>query len=258
MVSTTGAWLGNVGIAYGNAVGSALANVGLVLAILLLGSPVAADAPSRRTWFAVTGAGVLGLVLALDGSSGRLDGVLLLALPAVVLVRSVLKARSAQEPLTDDHRPDPSPRRLFLLFLLGAGMVVGGARLLVQGAASLALDLGVEEVVIGLTLVAVGTSAPELVVALSALRRRVADVSLGNIAGANLLNFLWILGSVAVIHDLPVAAGTLVRDGSVLLAVMLIPAVPLALRGSLGRITGLLLLATYLVYLTILTSALSL
>lgn len=256
VVSVTGASLGNVGIAYGNAVGSALTNVGLILAVLLLGSTIAADATSRRLWFAMTGAGALVFLLALDGSLGRLDGLLLLALLALFLVWSAHHGRSSREPMTDGYRPDPSPQRLFLLFLAGAGMVVGGARLLVEGAASLALDLGVDEVVIGLTLVAVGTSAPEFVVAVGSLRRRVADVSLGNIAGANLLNFLWILGTAATIHDLPVTGETLVRDGVALLVVTLIPALSLAVRSPLGTATGTLLVGTYVLYLLVLTAVL--
>ncbi|MEM3086167.1 MAG: sodium:calcium antiporter [Halobacteria archaeon] len=254
VVSATGAWLGNTGIAYGNAVGSAIVNIGLILAILLLGSAIVPDSSSRISWLVMAGAGLLVLLLAADGGLERPEGALFLGLLALFLIRSTGRALSGREPPAGSGAPAGPASREWLRFLAGTGMVVGGARLLVHGAASLALSLGVPEVVLGLTLVAVGTSLPELVVAVTSLLRRVSDISLGNIAGANLLNFLWILGASSVIRDIPVGRDLLLRDGAAMMGVMLIPALFMALRRPLGRAAGLLLLGLYAAYLALLLS----
>jgi cation:H+ antiporter len=191
-------------IAVGNVLGSNVANLLLILPLAAVLRPLAgADGEIRRDALVMTGsmAVIVGLVAA--GLLGRTSGLLLLVGFAVYLVailrslhgRDGVYAQEAEE-LADLAL---SPAGALLAVVFGLGLLLGGAHLLVDGAVALARDLGVSEALIGVTLVAVGTSLPELATALVAALRRHGDVVLGNVIGSNIFNGLAILGAVAMV-----------------------------------------------------------
>lgn len=270
-VSTTSALSGHPGIAFGNAVGSVIANIGLILALLIVVSPARDEGSLRARLRLMLLAGAAAALVSYDGSIGRVEGLALLALFAFYLwesTRSALLARrqadngagahlaaAAAEPGTGNGDIPPegqqgaqggdSPARRALEFCAGAVLVVLGSRLLVAAGSTLAKAAGVSETVIGLTLVAVGTSLPELATAIISAIKRASEISVGNIVGANLLNSTVVLGGAATLHPIRLAAS----EASVNLAAMLAAMGLLALlyfgSGRLLRWHGALLLAAY-------------
>lgn len=205
------------GIALGNVVGSNIANIGLILGVAAMLSPLEVRTPEViREVGAVLLSAVLMLVLALDGTVGLLDGAVMLVAMAGFLVYSYLQARSgrhsislAEEPLPNGAAGNPGNGRD--LALVGAGLVgvAAGAWATVEGAIGVATALGVPEVIVGLTVVSLGTSLPELATSAVAAYRRQGDISVGNVIGSNLFNTLAVLGIAAAISPVSVDPGTL-------------------------------------------------
>jgi len=188
LTSLSAAVAGSPGIAVGNVVGSNIANVLLILGAAALLAPVTGDRSLTRDLVAMAGASLLLLAVVLTGALGRLSGLALIAGLAVYLW---LVFRSAPDDGADDLPPAPSALPLAIsLFAGGLLVTVIGARLLVSGAVDIAGALGVPEVVIGLTIVAVGTSLPELVTSLIAARKGESGLALGNVIGSNIFNLL--------------------------------------------------------------------
>ncbi|MFZ5961689.1 calcium/sodium antiporter [Thalassococcus sp. BH17M4-6] len=236
-------------IALGNVVGSNIANILLILGLAALIRPMAvADrAGFRRDGGWMLAAGLACALLVLLPVIGRGAGLGLLAGLAAFLWLTLRRA-------TPDAPADVAgpPRPLWqaaLAFTAGLGLTLLGAVLLVDGATGLARDFGVSEAVIGLTLVAVGTSLPELVTSVLAARRGHGDVALGNILGSNLFNVLGILGATALAVPLPVADSIARVDVWVMLAASLALLVLGAARARIGRLPGLALLISYGAYL---------
>ncbi|MCI5112908.1 MAG: sodium:calcium antiporter [Marivita sp.] len=194
----------------------------------------------------VTSVSAVGLaVLAMLGQISVLAGITLLALLGTYLWGAF---RSAAAP---DHEPglptDPLPKAATFL-MIGLALTLGGAIALVDGATGIARAYGVPETVIGLTLVAVGTSLPELATTVMAARRGQSDVALGNILGSGIFNILGILGVTALVTPLPVDAA-LLPDIAVMLATTALLLGLLFWRRGLGRISGLVFLLTYAAYM---------
>ena len=238
-------------LAVGNVVGSNIANVGLILGTAaLLGRIVAHPSFLRREVpFMIAVSLFLWPVLA-DNQINRLEGWLLfgvLFLFLWYLLRTGRRPADLQELYTGPHL---SGLKSSLLVVLGLVILVAGARVLVVGAVSIARDLGVTERVIGLTMVAFGTSLPELASSLVAARRGQGEILLGNIVGSNVFNVLCVLGLAAAIDPLHVPFESINVDFSVMMlfSVALIPI--LHPRVRLGRFQGLLLLAPYVAYVT--------
>ena len=245
--SITAALRGSPELALGNVIGSNVANIALILGVTALVYPLQTRKPFlRRELPVMIGAAALLPLLLRDGTLSRLDGVLLLLLLAAYLW--VLLSR--RESLGED-RPSIGSRPPWsnvLGALLGLGCLVGGAQLLVGGATSLARSLGVPELVIGLTLVAVGTSLPELATAGIAAVRRESGIALGNVVGSNIFNVLFILGAAALVQPIHVTYHSVATDLWLLVgfSALLLPLLLSGLR--LGRREGGVLLALYLLY----------
>jgi cation:H+ antiporter len=216
ITSVTAALRGSPGISVGNVVGSNIANVLLVLAIAALIRPVRCRPEAfYRDTVALAAATVVGTALILLGHIGRLHGSILVAGLAGYIVLVYLKDRP--RPSAADRviigkagLADSAPDTLFraaILVIVGLSAVVGGSWLLVSGATKLAVILGVSKTFIGLTIVAVGTSLPELVITAVASLRGRSDVALGNIMGSNMFNTLGILGVTAIVAPIDVPAG---------------------------------------------------
>ena len=236
-------------VGVGNVLGSNVANVGLILGATALLAPLAGNAAfTRRDLPLGVGAMLLLVPLAWDGRLGRLDGALLLVALAVYLT---LLVRHDRDALAEEAGPDgpggPLWRSLGAV-LLGLGVLVLGADLVVRGAVDLAAALGVPERVVGLTMVAFGTSLPELASAVAAAARRQGDMILGNIAGSNLFNVLAVLGIAALATGLPVALPEVGGDLAVAVGFSLATILAFLAVGRLGRVAGAGLLAAYLTY----------
>jgi cation:H+ antiporter len=245
---------GNAGLAVGNIVGTNLVNVLLVLGLSALLRPV--DFESRTLRFdlpAMTGAAVLLLVLAWDGSLSTTDGVLLCLYGAAYL--AVLVVGSLRRQAEDHTPPEPGDRHpaiQLLLLATGLAVIVFGSDLLVDGAVDIARDLGVSDAVIGLTIVAIGTSAPELVTTVVATVRGDRSIALGNLLGSSVFNIALILGPTILVAPgaVPVPDEVLAVDLLLMAATALVCVPAFWTRRRLGRAEGGAFVAAYAVYLT--------
>ena len=260
MVSALAAGQGNPGLALGNAYGSNIANIGLILGLVALISPLSVHSGViRRELPLLGGMTLLSALLMWGGMIGRMEGSLLLVLLAAFILLSILQARrAAPDALAVETEESlavhPMSLRAGLVWtLVGLLLLIVSSRILVWGAVAIAQGFGVSDLIIGLTVVAVGTSLPELASSVSALRRGEHDLVLGNVVGSNLFNTLGVVGLAAVIRPIEVGSEVLLRDWS-LMAVMTALMVVFAMgwRGRPGRINrleGAVLLSLFLGYM---------
>lgn len=249
VVSVAAVLGGNPDVAFGNVFGSNLANIGLILGACILITPLTVEISLvRREIPLLVLVSLLVAVPTLGQGLGRGTGALLLVTFAGVLaytLRSALRSR-AQVVVPDAAGAGRSLSRLGGQILLGLVALGFGSRVTVEASVSLARAVGVSEAVIGLTLVAVATSLPELVTSLVATLRGQADLAVGNVVGSNLFNLLFILGSSALIAPLPVPqGGRLDAWAAAAIACLLLP-MAVSHRFRLVRWEGGLLLACYL------------
>ena len=253
--SLDAAWSGAPGIAVGNVVGSNIANILLILGLAAALSPIAAGwADVKIDATAMILAALAAVALVALGSLGRGGGLILVALLLAYLVVTIRYGAPA-EVATGAVETKSSLLAMTGLFLLGLAITIAGARLLVMGAVDLARIAGVSETVIGLTVVSVGTSLPELVTSVIAARRGQSGMALGNVLGSNVFNVLGILGLTALVVPLDVPTQIAAFDIWVMLAVTLALAALIWLRGYIGRLAGLVALALYAAYLAVLVLA---
>ncbi|MDR9440343.1 MAG: calcium/sodium antiporter [Halomonas sp.] len=259
VVSALAASQGNPGLALGNAYGSNIANMGLILGLVALISPLAVHSGVVRREMPVLGAvTLLSALLLWGGMITRLEALLLLCLLAAFIGVSIyLGLRDGSDPLSSDTEESLAVHPMSLkagLVWTGIGLVllVVSSRILVWGAVAIAQGFGVSDLVIGLTVVAVGTSLPELASSISALRRREHDLVLGNVVGSNLFNTLGVVGLAGVIAPIDAGREVLLRDWSLMMAMTMMMAVfAMGWRGREGRINrveGAALLAMFLGY----------
>lgn len=264
MVSTTSALGGHGEIAYGNAIGSVICNTSLIAAITISVRPGKVDSKSLRlpVCFFFIAAVFYAVISYTTGRFERPMGIALLAGFVVYIVISAVNMRSgdASETSAPPEEIKQSPFwKDILMLVLGAALIAVGARLLVDNGTKIAEWLGVPESVIGLTFVALGTSLPELVTAITALAKGHSALSLGNVVGANLFNLVLVSGtSIALapfnIPENSVIMGhnaSLVLDLPVMFAVMLLLTVPALTKGKLYRAQGIALLAIYAAFCVI-------
>lgn len=246
--SLQAARIGAPGIALGNVVGSNIANILLIVGLAALLRPILVDrARLKRDGLWLGAATILGVALSLQAGIGRVSGGLLVAGLAAFLWATLRSGESAAalEPGPTTARALPSALR----FGAGLALTILGAVLLVDGATGIARDMGIPETVIGLTLVAVGTSLPELVTSLLAARRGHGEVALGNVIGSNIFNILGILGLTALVKPLPVDPAIALWDAWVMLGATGILIVVAWTGFRIGRREGAALVAGYLAYL---------
>ena len=250
VVNIAAAVQGNPDIAVGNVVGSNIANVGLILGVAGLIRTL--DAQMRLLKVEtplVLVASVATWVMALDGDLGRWDATLLLVAFAAVMVYIVLSAKREPPAVKEElGKAIPKPEQMWvsLVFLaLGFGGLVGGAQLMVDAAVALAESWGLSKAVIGLTIVAVGTSLPELASTVAASVRGQSDIAIGNVVGSNLFNLLLILGLTAAITPLPVDAGVKTFDLPVMCGFALLLLLVLVNGLKVYRWEGAILLLAY-------------
>lgn len=259
MVSAQGAMVGSGSIAFGNAIGSVICNTSLIAAITLVVRPAQT---SRKTLmlpamsFFIAAAFYCFNAYAYGGFS-RASGLVLLAMFVIYMLLTVwqMKKNPDAVPANDDSSEADEKSTSFahdvIMLIVGAAVIAVGARLLVDNAQIIARALGVPESVIALTLIALGTSLPELVTAITSLIKGCGALSLGNIIGANLFNLVLVSGMAITISpfDLSTASATsLTLDIPLMLGVMLLLTLPALLREKLSRWQGALLLCCYAGY----------
>ena len=253
VVSAIASRAGDSGIALGNAVGSCVCNIGLIVGIVALLTPVEVEKRdfTRRAAWMVSGA-VLVVMFTWDRTLSRPLAVLLTMGAFAYLGWDYLNIRRHRAGTSGQESESGDTSGLTKAcgwFALGAGLILVGSNFLVESGQSLASALGVPSIIIGLSVVAIGTSLPELVTGVSAARKGVPDLSLGNIIGANVLNLYLIVGLSGTINPLTLDAFTQFYSFG-WLAVFFAALIALATRtGRFHRTGGLILLALYVLYI---------
>ena len=266
IVSTIAALEGKPELAIGNAIGSNIVNTGLILAITALIAPIVVHSTIIRKELPVL------LVITLlvgglfwDNNLSGLDAAILLSLFATLILWSIFTASRAQDEELDaqvtgtlDKRAITLRAALFWL-LVGLLVLLASSRLLVWGAIDIATGLGVSELIIGLTIIALGTSLPELAASVIAARRQEHDLAVGNIIGSNMFNLLAVVGIAGGIAPIEHISGEIMlRDWPVLMALTFILFVMVFRRrgaGEINRIEGAILLLIYLAYTWVLVAS---
>lgn len=260
MVSAGAALAGNGDMAYGNAVGSIICNTALISAITLVFAPSEVDRKTFKTpvIFFFISAVFYALVAYLFKDFSRFIGICLLAVFVVYMIFTVLQAKkeiTLNKPEEDTTYEGNTVKDIILL-IIGAALIAVGAKFLVDNGTYIAEELGVPQTVISLTFVALGTSLPELVTAITALVKGHGALSLGNIVGANLFNLVLVSGLSVTLSPFSLPSekqilgqnASLVVDVPVMFAVMLIMTLPALIKGKLYRTQGILLLLIYAVF----------
>lgn len=262
MVSAGAALQGSGSIAYGNAIGSIICNTSLIAALTIAIKPGKAERKSliMPVLFFFGAAVFYSGVAYITGYFSLLVGIILLSIFIIYMVSTVLNMKKLGGEIETEDTENVEKTSLLkdiILLLIGAAAIAWGADLLVDNAIIIAESLGVSEKVIGLTIVALGTSLPELVTAITALLKGHGSLSLGNIIGANLFNLVLVSGAAVTLNPfaVPVSSyiggvnSSLVIDIPVMFAVMLILTVPTLIRGKLSRWQGIGMLLIYTAFI---------
>ena len=261
-VSVIAAYLGHPEIALGNAVGSVICDDGIALALAALITPVIILINCRTLKIIglfLISVDVLAYVLALNGQIGRAEGlffILILAVYYVFMVRSqrLNIFRTEQENERMDKGRSLSLRknqlkRPALLFLGGIGGVIILSRMIVWSAVHIARFFNISEIIIGLTVIAIGTSLPEISTCITAALRREGEIAVGNIIGADILNILWIIGVASIVNPIKVEVRVINFAFPYMILVVATMLIAMRIGCRLGKIKGLLLFSLYLFYL---------
>lgn len=261
MAGSVSAWQGRTAIAIGNALGSNIANIGLVLGISALLLPITvASGTLKREYGLMLLSVLLAFLFMLDGHLSRVDAALLLGLLLLFIGAIVWIARHSREddPLEAEFSQAVTgaraPAAASLKLLAGLALLLAGAELLIRGAVYIAGALGVSELVIGLTIVAIGTSLPELAASIVSIIRKEADIAIGNIIGSNMFNMLAVLGIPGLIQPAYFERAVLLRDFPAMIGLCLLLGMLVFItgRGRLRRAEGALLFLCFAAYQCIL------
>ncbi|BAX80447.1 calcium/sodium antiporter [Labilibaculum antarcticum] len=252
-VSLDAALHGSPDIAIGNVIGSNIANITLVLGFTAILMPLPVRSNSIKfDWPFMMGASILFYLFILNQQLEYYEGIIFVILLIVFMVWTIWKSRKESRGLSTEFKS--AKHSIFSSVLLIIAASVGlyfGANLLVDSAKNIALDFGVSERVVGLTLVAFGTSVPELATSAVAAYKKEMDISIGNIIGSNIFNILGVLGVTSIIKNIFVSQPIISSDIFVMLGVsflLFLLILPLH-KGKLQRWKGFLLLSVYLIYI---------
>lgn len=255
LVSVQAALGGNPGIALGNVVGSNIANIALIIGVTALICPIPVHRSTIKVDvpFLLFSTIALTLISYLYGSITRTEGIIGLTLLFLFVAYQVRTSRkqekSAVEPAEDETPPAPLWKSIVFL-ALGIAALKYGAQFLVDGAVNIAEGLGVADRVIGVTVVAIGTSLPELFASVMAARKGNVDLAVGNVIGSNLFNIMCVLASASVISPIPDVGPGFTNDCIWMLALTLLIALQLRTDYRLTRLEGAILLVSYTTFIT--------
>ena len=248
---------GHTTMSLGNAVGSIICNTGLILGLVAFISPFKVD---KNMFFSksvlLLVCVVLLLLLGIDKNITKLDSIPLLVMLVIYMYsnyRSVVgdssKSKSTNLSKTKSNNSLSEWSKIVLLFILGLIMMVIGSRLLVDNGVIIAEWIGVPQGVISLTVIALGTSLPELVSSLTAIKKNHHAISVGNILGANVLNIVSVIGISSIPNDIPILSQNMNIDFPFMILLLLTLILPTIKNNKLYRLQGLIMLTIYLIYI---------
>ncbi len=256
MVSSMSAVSGHGEIAYGNAIGSVICNAALIAAITIAVRPGKVDPKTLKTpvLFFFIAAAIYCVAAYVMGEFTRVMGIIMLLVFVIYMIVNVKQMKGSDIP--EEHEDDGEEMKLskmIILLIIGAALIAVGANLLVDNGTIIATTLGVPESVIALTFVALGTSLPELVTAITSLIKGHSDLSLGNVIGANVFNLVLVSGVSVTLSPFVVPNSkqilgmnsSLLVDLPLMIIVMLILSLPALLKGKLSRFQGIIMLLIY-------------
>lgn len=254
-VSTFAAIDGHTTMSLGNAIGSIICNTGLVLGLIVFISPFRVDKDmflSKSTILIISV--ILLLILGFDGNISRVDGIILLIM---FLVYMYTNYKSVANDNTNSRNSKIKSSilewiKVLFIFLVGLVMMVLGSRLLVNNGSIIAESVGIPQSVISLTVIALGTSLPELVSSVTAIRKKHHAISVGNILGANILNIVSVIGISSTVNDISILSQTIKIDFPFMILLILTLILPTIKNRKLYRLQGLMMLITYFIYIGVL------
>ena len=249
---------GHTTISLGNAVGSIICNTGLVLGLVAFISPFKVDKKmffSKSTLLMISV--VTMILLGLDGNINRKDGIILLAMLGIYMYTNY-------KSVADDNKKNNKAMRnknntlseglkIGIFFITGLAMMVVGSKLLVDNGVKIAQILGIPQGVISLTVIALGTSLPELVSAITAIKKKHHAISVGNVLGANILNIVSVIGISAIPNNIPILSQTVKVDFPFMILLLLTLILPTIKKNKLYRWQGLLMITIYFTYIATLS-----
>ena len=250
-----------VGMAIGNGIGSVVCNTAMILAISIIFMPIVIErkdfAPKSLLLIAALGAL---FVLSLNGSFTIVGAAVLILIFALYIFENIRSAKSNADN-SEEERPEVNKKSVvtnILRIVFGAAGIVIGSQLLVNSGSDVAASWGVSEAIIGVTIVAIGTSLPELVTAITAVIKKQSSMSVGNVIGANVIDTTLIISVCSFVYggNLPVSAQNTYLDFPVALIVSIIAIVPTIVKKKFSRWQGVVMLLIYIAYLVIVTAAL--
>ncbi len=260
LVSVQAALDGFSDISLGNVIGSNIANIGLVLGITAIITPLAIDRDFYKfNWPVMMLLSIaLYLILSSGGEITRIEGVGLLAILGIylfLLIRRAKKQRGTNpvDDSIDDGLSKASNFRIFFWLLIGGVALWGGSELLVKGAVDLATAMGISERVIAVTMIAIGTSVPELAASVIAALKKEKAISLGNLIGSNIFNIASVLGITALIQPIAVKSQEVLTNDiwwMLGFAAVLIPMAFLPKKFEIGRLKGIVIVTAYLIFIS--------
>ncbi|MGK0296581.1 MAG: cation:H+ antiporter [Gammaproteobacteria bacterium] len=255
LVGSVAAIEGKTGIAVGNAIGSNIANISLVLGGAAFFLPfVATSKTLGREYLVMMGALLLGLIVMIDLNLSRLDAFILLSGLIAFIFWSIYMAKQSRAPdpliIETEHQTPKTYSKIksIVMLILGLITLLLGAEILVTGAINVAKAFGISDVVIGLTIIAVGTSLPELAASISSIIKNEADIAIGNIIGSNIFNIFAVLSIPVLIHPDSFVSEVLTRDVSIMFILSFILGWIIFKRKKFDRPAGLILLSIFLGY----------
>lgn len=258
LVAADAAWKGTPGIAVGNAIGSNIANIGLVLGVTALIQPMLVRSGILKREYPIMFVALgVAFFLVLDGSLDRSDGIILAAGMFVMIAATVRLGTHSKpgDPLAAEFEQEmtaaDSTGHALTLLVIGLLIMLAGAHVLVWGAVDIARAFGVGELIIGLTIVAVGTSLPELAASITSCIKGEPDIALGNVLGSNMFNILGVLSLPALIHPTTLEQGAISRDFPMMIGLsVLLFFISFGFRGPgrINRYEGALLLLCFCAY----------
>ena len=260
VVSVTAAANGNSTLALGNAFGSNIANIALIIGLVALINPIIVRSEVIKKELPIL-FGITMLVgwLISDNQLSRFDACYLLVAFILVILWSIFQGmRNPQDQIANDLKNELnsniiSIKKAIMWLVIGLVLLIAASRMLVYGAVYIAQGLGISDLVIGLTVVAIGTSLPELASSLVAIKKGENDMALGNIIGSNLFNTLAVIGLAALVQPMEITPEVISRDWTLMMALtlsLLILGIGIKKQGRINRFEGALLLITFFIYTT--------
>lgn len=241
----------------GNAVGSIICNTGLILGMVIFVSPFKTDRKMFASKSIILISSIIVLILlGLDGSIDRIDAVILLVILAIYMYTNyksvVSDANKNYLYYCMTEQSEMSVLGIVVSFIVGITMMIIGSRLLVNNGVKIAEIIGIPQGIVSLTVIALGTSLPELVSSIAAVRKKHHAISVGNILGANILNIVSVISIASIPNSIPILLQNIRIDYPFMILLVLILIIPTIIKNKLYRIQGLLMLGTYITYLVIL------